>query len=153
MTSRATLGEIRIAEREVCTNQGFKSLIPKDGVHTEFLYYQMLHNKDRYAMLGTGSTFLEVNKKDTENFEIFIPNPQTQHHVAEILSTIDEAIEQTEALIAKTQQIKAGMMHDLFTRGVTPDGHLRPPHEEAPQLYKESPLGWLPKEWEIRWTP
>ena len=40
-------------------------------------------------------------------------------------------------------------MHDLFTRGVTPDGNLRPTRAEAPQLYKESPLGWIPKEWEV----
>lgn len=39
---------------------------------------------------------------------------------------------------------------DLFTRGVTADGQLRPPREEAPQLYKESPLGWIPKEWELK---
>ena len=57
-------------------------------------------------------------------------------------------IEQTETLIAKYQQIKAGLMHDLFTRGVTPDGKLRPTRAEAPQLYQESPLGWIPKEWE-----
>ena len=79
--------------------------------------------------------------------EFDLPN---QQRIAEILSTVDEAIEQTEALIAKTQQIKAGLMHDLFTRGVTPDGQLRPTREEAPQLYKESPLGWIPKEWDLR---
>ena len=72
-----------------------------------------------------------------------------QRRIAEILSTVDEAIEQTEALIAKYQQIKAGLMHDLFTRGVTPDGHLRPTRTQAPHLYKESPLGWIPKEWEV----
>jgi len=58
------------------------------------------------------------------------------------------SITETEALIAKTQQIKASLMHDLFTRGVMPDGQLRPPQEEAPKIYKESPLGWIPKEWE-----
>ncbi len=47
----------------------------------------------------------------------------------------------------KYQQITAGLMHDLFTRGVTPDGHLRPTRERAPSLYKEFPLGWIPKEW------
>lgn len=40
-------------------------------------------------------------------------------------------------------------MHDLFTRGITPDGHLRPTREQTPDLYKESPLGWIPKEWEV----
>ena len=41
-------------------------------------------------------------------------------------------------------------MHELFTRGVTPNGKLRPTRAEAPQLYKESPLGWIPKEWEVQ---
>lgn len=82
-------------------------------------------------------------------FRVYCPSNSAQQRIAEILSTVDEAIEQTEALIAKTQQIKAGLMHDLFTRGVTADGRLRPPREEAPQLYKESPLGWIPKKWEV----
>lgn len=81
---------------------------------------------------------------------VYCPPTPAQQRIAEILSTVDEAIEQTEALIAKTQQIKAGLMHDLFTRGVSADGQLRPLREEAPQLYKESPLGWIPKEWEVR---
>jgi type I restriction enzyme S subunit len=78
------------------------------------------------------------------------PRHSEQKRIAEILSTVDEAIEQTEALIAKYQQIKAGLMHDLFTRGVTPDGRLRPTRILAPHLYKESPLGWIPKEWEVK---
>ena len=149
MTSRATLGEVRIAVGEVCTNQGFKSLIPVKGVDGHFLFYQIGLNKERYKGLGIGSTFLEVNKRDTERFEVLVAPEREQRRIAEILSTLDEAIEQTEALIAKHQQIKAGLMHDLFTRGVTSDGHLRPTREQAPDLYKESPLGWIPKEWEI----
>ncbi len=82
------------------------------------------------------------------NFPVYCPEPPAQQRIAEILTTVDEAIEQTEALIAKAQQIKAGLMHDLFTRGLTADGQLRPPREEAPQLYKESPLGLIPKEWD-----
>jgi type I restriction enzyme, S subunit len=61
---------------------------------------------------------------------------------------VDEAIEQTEALVQKWQQMKAGLMHDLFTRGVTAAGQLRPTRTQAPQLYKNSPLGWIPKEWD-----
>ena len=87
-------------------------------------------------------------QRDLREFEISFPPQAEQRRIAEILSTVDEAIEQAEALIAKYQQIKAGLMHDLFTRGVTPDGHLRPTRTQAPQLYKESPLGWIPKEWD-----
>ncbi len=61
---------------------------------------------------------------------------------------MDRTIEQTESLIAKQQRIKTGLMQDFVTRGVTPDGRLRPTRAEAPHLYKESPLGWIPKEWE-----
>lgn len=77
------------------------------------------------------------------------PPEKIQEHIAEVLSNIDDAIAHTEELIAKTQQIKSGLMHDLFTRGVTPDGQLRPSREEAPELYQESPLGWVPKEWSV----
>ena len=76
-------------------------------------------------------------------------NKQQQRRIAEILATVDEAIEQTEALVQKWQQMKAGLMHDLFTRGVTAAGQLRPTRQAAPQLYKEEPrFGWIPKEWQ-----
>jgi type I restriction enzyme S subunit len=69
--------------------------------------------------------------------------------IARIIDTLDSAIQQTEALIAKMQQVKTGLMHDLFTRGILPNGELRPQRDEASQLYKESPLGSIPKEWEV----
>ena len=76
------------------------------------------------------------------------PLPQ-QRKIARILTTLDNVITQTEALIAKYQAIKQGLMHDLFTRGVDATGKLRPPQSEAPELYKQSELGWIPKEWEV----
>ena len=95
-----------------------------------------------------GTKMPRCSWKSIKNLSVFCPRLLQQGRIAEILSTLDEAIEQTEALIAKYQQIKAGLMHDLFTRGLTPDGHLRPTRAQAPQLYKDSPLGWIPKEWE-----
>ena len=79
----------------------------------------------------------------------FLPSLLEQRKIARILTTLDNLIEKTEALIAKYQAIKQGMMHDLFTRGVDAHGHLRPPQAEAPDLYKQSELGWIPKEWEV----
>ena len=63
---------------------------------------------------------------------------------------MDDLIERTEALIAKYRAIKQGLMHDLLTRGVDASGRLRPPREEAPGLYRESAVGWVPREWEVR---
>lgn len=81
-------------------------------------------------------------------FRVFAPSKRAQQKIARILQTIDRAIEQTEALIDKYQQIKAGLMHDLFTRGIGPNGQLRPPREQAPHRYQQTPIGWIPKEWE-----
>ena len=113
----------------------------------DFIFYCLQHKN--ITPFIKGGTRAKLNQAELR--EILIPRaPQfTQRRIAEILSTLDEAIEHTEALIAKHQQIKAGLMHDLFTRGVTPDGHLRPTHTQSPDLYKQSPLGWIPKEWEI----
>ncbi len=72
-----------------------------------------------------------------------------QRKIGQILDTLDTAIRETEALIDKLKAIKQGLLHDLLTRGIDANGQLRPPQSEAPQLYKESPLGWIPREWEI----
>jgi len=85
-----------------------------------------------------------------QRYKVFAPRRKIQARIAHILQTIDRAIEKTEALIDKYQQIKTGLMHDLFTRGIGPDGQLRPPREQAPELYQESPIGWIPKEWEVK---
>lgn len=101
------------------------------------------------ARRSTGTTATGIQRAELERVVVSLPPLDRQRRIAEILSTVDEAIEHTEAMIAKTQQIKTGLMHDLFTRGVTPDGRLRPPRDQAPELYKESPLGWIPREWEV----
>ncbi|MBE7496856.1 MAG: hypothetical protein HS117_18090 [Verrucomicrobiaceae bacterium] len=101
------------------------------------------------AATGTSGSMKNISQGSYLAIRTRIPPPPQQRRIAEILTTVDEAMEQTEALVGKLEQLKAGLMHDLFTRGVTPDGHLRPTRQEAPHLYHETPLGWLPKEWEI----
>lgn len=95
-----------------------------------------------------GSAINNLKNSDVESVPFCVPPKPTQSKIATILQTIDNAIAQTEALIEKYSLVKAGMMHDLFTRGLTPDGKLRPPREEASDLYKETPIGWIPTEWE-----
>ena len=112
-------------------------------------YLLSAFGQKRLKDLMSGNAIPRLTLQKIKAFEIPVPPPPVQRRIAEILSIVDEAIEQTEVLIGKTQQIKTGLMHDLFTRGVTPDGRLRPPREEAPELYKESPLGWIPREWDV----
>jgi len=97
-----------------------------------------------------GSTRQRISRTNLGKIEIKAPNIDAQRRIAQIILTLEKSIEKTEALIAKYQQIKAGLMHDLFTRGVTADGKLRPPREQAPELYQETPIGWIPKEWQYK---
>jgi type I restriction enzyme S subunit len=112
-----------------------------------FLLSAIEHGASYLYRRSQGSTFLAIGSSDLRTMPIAAPGVETQQWIAALVETVDEAIDQTEALIAKTQQIKAGLMHDLFTRGVTQDRQLRPPREEAPKLYKESSIGWIPQEW------
>lgn len=123
------------------------AVLPKRRVDARWLYYSL----DRFDLtkLNEATGVPSISRDWLYKVPLSGVDFEQQRRIAEILSTLDEAIEQTEALIAKTQHIKAGLMHDLFARGVTPDGQLRLPRDEAPQLYKESPLGWIPKEWEV----
>ena len=93
------------------------------------------------------TTVKHLSTKDIVKANARFPSVTGQRRIAAILTSIDTAIEKTEALIAKYQQIKAGLMHDLFTRGVLPNGQLRPPREQAPELYQETAIGWIPKDW------
>ena len=79
-----------------------------------------------------------------------VPDRSEQSSIAEILDTLDTAIHETEAIIAKLKAVKQGLLHDLLTRGIAANGELRPPQAEAPHLYQPSPLGWIPKEWDIK---
>jgi type I restriction enzyme S subunit len=98
-----------------------------------------------------GSGLRHLRKSYIKDFRFLAPSDSApQKRIVSILDGIDTAIEKTEALISKYQQIKAGLMHDLFTRGVLPNGQLRPPREQAPDLYQETAIGWIPREWAVR---
>lgn len=97
-----------------------------------------------------GSGLRHLRKSYIKEFRFLAPlDLASQKRIVSILDTIDTAIEKTEALIDKYRQIKAGLMHDLFTRGVLPNGQLRPPREQAPELYQETAIGWIPREWVV----
>jgi type I restriction enzyme S subunit len=103
-----------------------------------------------FSRMAAGSTRYGLSNAAIASISIRLSPIEQQRKIAEILFTIDKTIEKTEALIHKYRQIKAGLMYDLFTRGLTADGKLRPPREQAPELYQETPIGWIPKEWDLR---
>jgi type I restriction enzyme S subunit len=79
---------------------------------------------------------------------VALPPKKEQDCIAEILDTVDEAIAHTSSLIAKLKQMKAGLLHDLLTRGLDENGELRDAIAH-PEQFKDSLLGQIPKEWEV----
>ncbi|WP_271769273.1 restriction endonuclease subunit S [Aquimarina algiphila] len=149
MSSRAPIGYFAVVDNEYSTNQGCKSIILKKNEVPLFHYYNFKFNVQKFINKGEGTTFIEISKKEIEQLKFKIPKPNHQQKIAKILNTIDAVIEKTEDAITKYQAIKKGMMHDLFTRGIDlKTGQLRPSFNDAPELYTESELGMIPKDWE-----
>jgi len=130
-------------------NQHIFKVVPSDEVDQAWFYYALDAVRQRVERDAHGAIGLvHVRREDLVKYQINVPNSTAeQAKIAEILTTVDRAIEQTEALIAKQQRIKAGLMQDLLTRGIDEHGNLR---SEQTHKFKYSPLGRIPVEWEAR---
>ncbi|MCK4981929.1 MAG: restriction endonuclease subunit S [Victivallaceae bacterium] len=130
---------------------GFAILRAKQETDINFIYHNLFSEKveRQIQTLVVGSNYPAINSSDVRKLIFDVPDYQTQRKIARILTTADAVIEKTQAAIAKYKAIEQGMLHDLFTRGIDPaTNKLRPTYEDAPELYEESKLGWIPKEWE-----
>jgi type I restriction enzyme S subunit len=148
----ATAGQVSKNLIDATSNQAVLALVPKKGkIEANFLYYQVKQNKDSILFLAQGSGQPNLSKDLIDRFKIKAPiDVDIQRKISQILITTDSVIGKTQEAIAKYKALKQGMLHDLFTRGIDINkGKLRPKREDAPELYKESKLGWVPKEWEV----
>lgn len=147
VTTRATLGARVINAVPMATNQGFKSIVFKKAEEASYYYHLFEKVKPELVRRASGTTFLEISGAEFGSIKVPSPSPAEKLKIAQLLDTIDTAIHQTEAIVEKLKQVKQGLLHDLLTRGVGANGELRPRYEDAPELYQESPLGWIPRDW------
>lgn len=93
-SSRAPIGYIAIANKELCTNQGFKSVVPNDNTDYLFLYYLLKYYKVAIEQMASGTTFKEVSGNTMKNIKVKVPvSLREQRKIAAILSTLDDKIE------------------------------------------------------------
>jgi type I restriction enzyme, S subunit len=126
-------------------------VIDSNSLDNQFLSHLVKFPEFQNILLidAVGGAQPNISSGQIESLKVWLPPLPQQRKIANILSTCDQVIEKTEAAIAKYQALKQGMMHDLFTRGIdVKTGKLRPSYQDAPELYKESELGMIPKEWE-----
>ena len=98
-SSRAPIGYVAIADNELCTNQGFKSVVPNESTDYMFLYYLLKYKKDAIEHMGSGTTFKEVSGSTMRGVQVTVPVAiEDQKRISEILSSIDDKIEANEKI-------------------------------------------------------
>lgn len=142
------IGKIAQIKSGIRLYHGMNLLIlrPTEEVDKDFLFYRLVGEKLWFeSMAAQAINQASINQETLNKLSFELPEEKAeQTKIAEILSTVDRAIEQTEALIAKQERIKTGLMQDLLTRGIDEHGNLR---SESSHEFKDSPLGRIPSDW------
>lgn len=119
-SSRAPIGYVAIAGKELCTNQGFKSVIPNKKIDYLFLYYLLKYNKNKIENLGSGTTFKEVSGSVMKNVEVMIPEDiKEQKRIAAVLNSIDDKIELNNEINDNLEQQLSNLFINLFAEKIS----------------------------------
>lgn len=121
-SSRAPIGYVAIAANEVCTNQGFKSVIPNENTDALFLYYLLKYNKDKIESMGSGTTFKEVSGNTMKNIVVSVPtDKKAQENIASVLGSIDDKIEENERINNNLEQQAQAIYQQMFVDNPSPE--------------------------------
>ncbi len=113
ITTRATIGDVGIAERPCATNQGFQSLVVESEVNT-FWYYWLVQHRSELTDRASGSTFLEIGKTELKQIPALRPGKSEQQKIADCLGSLDDLIAAEGRKLEALRQHKQGLMQQLF---------------------------------------
>ena len=148
LSVRAPVGALNLADRSLCIGRGL-SAITATAVEAEFLWHALHQSVADLSRVSQGSTFTAVSKADLAGLEVPLPSLGEQRKIAAILSSVDNAIEKTQAGIDQVQIVKRGLMQELFTRGL-PGRHGRPKPLLDWRLGRVAPdLTQIPESWDL----
>lgn len=133
---RAPVGEVNVAPHGCIIGRGL-SAIRASKMNQEFLYQSVLFFRKSLERVSQGSTFEAINNKELSSFLISAPPLSEQGRIAEILTTVDNVIEESDKIIKKTKELKQGLMQKLLTSGI---GHKK---------FKKTEIGKIPVEWKV----
>ncbi|WP_417321243.1 restriction endonuclease subunit S [Emcibacter sp.] len=118
-------------------NQHIFKVVENEGVDKNFLLYTILHSIDGLAAHSHGTTMKHIKKGVLNKYHVGVPPLPEQKKIAEVLSSVDEAIAATKAVIDQTKQVKKGLLQTLLTKGT---GHTK---------FKQTELGVIPSTWRV----
>jgi type I restriction enzyme S subunit len=147
LSVRAPVGELNQAVQRTVIGRGLSAIrfVP---AQQGFAWHAVKFAAPGLNRVAQGSTFVAVSREDVERLPI--PwHDDANPRIAAALDTVDAAVASTEAVIAKLRQVRAGLLHDLLTRGLDMHGQLRDPIAH-PEQFQDSPLGRIPREWDFK---
>ena len=146
-SSRAPIGYIAIAECELCTNQGFKSIVPNERTDYMFLYYLLKFNKNAIENMGSGTTFKEVSGSTMKSIPVRVPvSIEEQKRIASTLSALDDKIEENDRINCNLQNQAQALFKSWFI-------DFEPFGGSAPSEWCESTFGQIAVLKTDSWSP
>ena len=115
-TSRAPVGTVAIAMNDICTNQGFKSVIPKKEIGTAFVYYFLKENKQLIESHASGTTFMEVSGNVLKNIPAIVPKPKVAAQFTAICTPLFNEQRQNELEIGRLQELQQTLVSSISSR-------------------------------------
>lgn len=134
----ASIGKIALTTKDSISNQQINAIILDESKYSpNFFYYMMSSLLNKFKSSAGNAVVPIIKKSQFEQLTISVPTFIEQKSIAQILSTVDEAIQKADEAIEHTERLKRGLMQKLLTEGI---GHSE---------FKETKIGRIPKEWEI----
>ena len=152
LSSRAPIGLLAIASSELCTNQGFKNIVPNsDLIDSDYLYYFLSTKIREIEALGSGTTFKEVSKTSLENYQIFIHDIYDQKKISNFLNLLDKKIELNNKINFELEQIAKEWYNYWFVQFDFPGENGRPYKSSGGKMvYNEVLKREIPDGWEVK---
>ncbi|GIW92828.1 MAG: hypothetical protein KatS3mg110_0869 [Pirellulaceae bacterium] len=156
LTGRAPIGYVAIAKNPLATNQGFRSLLPKAGFSSEFLYYWLRAHVEELKRHASGSTFQELSGSALGHIKIRIPPLPEQRAIAHILGTLDDKIELNRRMSETLEAMARALFKSWFVdfeparapRWRAAGSPASPSPASRRTSTTSSPTGWSIRSWE-----
>ncbi|PFU64052.1 hypothetical protein COK90_08845 [Priestia megaterium] len=141
MTMEAPLGNVAQVpdNKKYILSQRVVAFKTDEYLSNEYLKYFLMSPQFQKSLErnSTGTTAKGISQKNLSNLKISIPPIKEQRKIADILTTVDEQIENIDQLMAKTKKLKKGLIQKLFTMGIN---HI---------VFNDTEIGTIPAKWEV----
>ena len=145
ISTRAPIGKVNLTSTQLCTNQGCKSLVPRD-IEACYLYWAVLNAKEDLVLSGRGTTFMELSAYDLGHIKVPVPPKEEQQAIAALLdekcAAIDATANTLETQISALERYRASVIHEAVTQGLDPTAPTKPSNVDW--------IGNIPQNWEIK---